>query len=129
MGAVFFSFSAHGQGDPIAILVEDDELAVPVEDELTLTEASDAAAEQDVSQAAALAESEQEHAVELGINATSSTVSQAAITAQDIAVSPAQAAGSGRADSAVAVISSELPSAAAEGAVAPSLCSDRDPLY
>lgn len=126
MGAVFFSFSAHGQGDPIAILVEDDELAVPVEDEaadeLTLTEASGAAAEQDVSQAAALAESEQEHAVELGINATSSTVSQAAITAQDVAAAPAQAAGSGRADSAFAVISSELPSAAAEGATAPSLC-------
>lgn len=124
MGAVFFSFSAYGQGDPIAILVEeDDELAVPVEDEaadeLTLTEASGAAAEQDVSQAAALAESEQEHAAELGINATSSTVSQAAITAQDIAVSPAQAAGSGRADSAVAVISSELPSAAAEGGCRP----------
>lgn len=126
MGAVFFSFSAHGQDDPIAILVEeDDELAVPVEDEaadeLTLAGSCGAAA-QDDSQAEALAESEQNHAAELGINATSSVVSQAAIAAQDVAAAPAQAAGSGRADSAAAVLPVEISTAVAEGAVAPSLC-------
>lgn len=125
MGAVFFSFSAHGQGDPIAILVEDDELAVPVEDEaadeLTLAGSCGAAA-QDDSQAEALAESEQNHAAELGINATSSVVSQAAIAAQDVAAAPAQAAGSGRAYSAAAVLPVEISTAVAEGAVAPSLC-------
>ncbi|MGN0811780.1 MAG: hypothetical protein ACI4PY_09830, partial [Akkermansia muciniphila] len=131
VGAVFFSFSAQAEDDPLAVAVEDeDETAVLLDEEASdaaLAGAGVAEAALNDSQAAALAEAEQEHAAELGINATSSAVSQAAIAAQDAAVSPAQAAGGSHADSFVIVSVPDAPALtlpAAEGAVAPSLCAE-----
>lgn len=129
VGAVFFSFSAQAEDDPVALEVaeDEDEAAVPVDDEAPAAGLGVSAAELNDSQAAALAEAEQEHAAELGINATSSAVSQAAIEAQDAAVSPAQAAGGSHADSFAAVPAADSPALtlpAAEGAVAPSLCAE-----
>lgn len=129
VGAVFFSFSAQAEDDPVALEVaeDEDEAAVPVDDEAPASGLGVSAAELNDSQAAALAEAEQEHAAELGINATSSAVSQAAIEAQDAAVSPAQAAGGSHADSFAAVPAADSPALtlpAAEGAVAPSLCAE-----
>lgn len=131
VGAVFFSFSSQAEDDPLAVAVEDeDETAVLLDEEASdaaLAGAGVAEAALDDSQAAALAEAEQEHAAELGINATSSAVSQAAIAAQDAAVSPAQAAGGSHADSFVIVSAADAPALtlpAAEGAVAPSLCAE-----
>lgn len=129
VGAVFFSFSAQAEDDPVALEVaeDEDEAAVPVDDEAPAAKLGVSAAELNDSQASALAEAEQEHAAELGINATSSAVSQAAIEAQDAAVSPAQAAGGSHADSFAAVPAADSPALtlpAAEGAVAPSLCAE-----
>ena len=129
VGAVFFSFSAQAEDGPVALEVaeDEDEAAVPVDDEAPASGLGVSAAELNDSQAAALAEAEQEHAAELGINATSSAVSQAAIEAQDAAVSPAQAAGGSHADSFAAVPAADSPALtlpAAEGAVAPSLCAE-----
>ena len=129
VGAVFFSFSAQAEDDPVALEVaeDEDEAAVPVDDEAPASGLGVSAAELNDSQAAALAEAEQEHAAELGINATSSAVSQAAIEAQDAVVSPAQAAGGSHADSFAAVPAADSPALtlpAAEGATAPSLCAE-----